>query len=95
MRIDIPSDAIVMTLMMLFGISNFFFMVTWKKNPGYIEKSKKVSFLRLIEKLDPNTLCPTCEVVCSPETRHCFICDKCVEGFDHHCQWVNNCIGAE
>ena len=21
--------------------------------------------------------------------KHCFICDKCVEDFSHHCFWIN------
>lgn len=26
-------------------------------------------------------------------TRHCKSCNKCVEDFDHHCPYLNTCIG--
>lgn len=27
--------------------------------------------------------------------KHCGICDKCVPGFDHHCRWLNSCVGMK
>ncbi|KAK9845560.1 hypothetical protein WJX84_004259 [Apatococcus fuscideae] len=41
----------------------------------------------------PKYICTICQVVVQPRSKQCRKCDKCVQDFDHHCIWLNNCIG--
>ena len=52
-----------------------------------------MDFLKLMQIVDPIQLCPDCLVIRTPRSRHCSTCNRCVERFDHHCPWINNCIG--
>ncbi|XP_022652484.1 palmitoyltransferase ZDHHC3-like [Varroa jacobsoni] len=39
------------------------------------------------------TICIRCETFRPPHAYHCRICDRCIRGVDHHCPWINNCVG--
>lgn len=62
-------------------------------NPGYIPRQK--NFMKMIMNIDNSQLCPDCEVVRTSRSRHCAICNRCTERFDHHCPWINNCVGLK
>lgn len=78
------------------------------KNPGYKEKKTGLEMLEELREFYENIdnsnssiqkiknvatkFCFECNIV-KKKTRHCEICNKCVENFDHHCPYVLNCVG--
>ncbi|KAJ8266964.1 hypothetical protein GJAV_G00136680 [Gymnothorax javanicus] len=44
-------------------------------------------------KSETGNWCHTCKTARPPRAGHCRICGLCVRRLDHHCVWINNCVG--
>lgn len=44
---------------------------------------------------DNQIYCHLCETRVHSSSKHCTHCRKCIVRFDHHCKWLNTCIGAK
>ncbi|NXP54500.1 ZDHC4 palmitoyltransferase, partial [Heliornis fulica] len=74
------------------------FVLCSHSNPGVITKSNHVSLVKIYAYdgvlFQKGTMCPSCNLEKPARSKHCRFCSVCVHRFDHHCVWVNNCIGA-
>ena len=78
----------------IYFIFLFSYSYTALINPGY----PKHDINSIIgEPRDKFIYCSTCKMWINKEKniQHCFDCDICVEGLDHHCPWTGKCIGAK
>ena len=85
--------ALIWIQIILFSMTLILHMCALCKDPGYLKSPKGVPFMEMMKIFDPVLLCADCEVVRTDRSRHCSICNRCVERFDHHCPWINNCVG--
>ena len=70
------------------------FLLVRKTEPGFLEVKDNLTWLQMVEnKIRIEEYCPYCRVRKTNIVKHCHICKKCVKGFDHHCDWIDNCVG--
>ena len=93
---------VISEIAFLFTLINFF--QTAFTDPGVLPKEKAQEdenefHVPLYKTVSINNItvrlkyCDTCKFYRPPRTSHCSMCNRCIENFDHHCPWVNNCVG--
>ena len=75
------------------------FIIGSNSSPGKIDKGnvkkyqKESSYDEYVYKKEDK--CKTCDIPKIPLSRHCEMCGFCVPRFDHHCVWINACVGEK
>eukprot|EP01121_Diplochlamys_sp_Union-15-3_P007592 TRINITY_DN1946_c0_g1_i3.p1 TRINITY_DN1946_c0_g1~~TRINITY_DN1946_c0_g1_i3.p1 ORF type:complete len:496 (-),score=44.64 TRINITY_DN1946_c0_g1_i3:83-1540(-) len=88
--------SVIVLGVIIHGLSIFSLIKACILDPGVIEASLEDiigiwNYLKQ-QKL-PKDFCSTCLLKRPLRSKHCPRCNCCISRFDHHCVWVNNCIG--
>lgn len=78
------------------GVGILLFLLTSFSDPGTVNNenySRYISVYPYDNTIYIEKECSTCKFPKPARSKHCSICDRCVARFDHHCGWMNNCIG--
>ncbi|XP_057732805.1 probable protein S-acyltransferase 15 [Arachis stenosperma] len=86
-------NAAIFTILASFSIFSFFVCVL--SDPGHIPSSyvPDVEGQGSAKDNAERKKCDKCYGYKPPRTHHCRVCKKCVLKMDHHCLWINNCVG--
>ncbi|XP_062386242.1 palmitoyltransferase ZDHHC3 isoform X1 [Sardina pilchardus] len=90
---SLVNGALFNTLAFLALASHFRAMCT---DPGAVPKGNATKeFIESLQ-LKPGQVvykCPKCCCIKPDRAHHCSVCKRCIKKMDHHCPWVNNCVG--
>ncbi|KAG1694164.1 hypothetical protein DVH05_021820 [Phytophthora capsici] len=88
----LPANSPIHLLLSIFLASQLlmqYSLAIWS-DPGYVEQGHLVLS---DSDADGQRFCESCDKGKPYKAHHCRQCRRCVYEMDHHCPWINNCVG--
>ena len=95
LRLEGTHSALLAVNYTTFAITMTLLVIVSQSDPGRLKKTENFDMLEMLQRFEYSSICPFCSVLRTPRSRHCNLCNQCFDRFDHHCPWVNNCIGRK
>lgn len=74
-----------------------FLYLSCASDPGYITPQNHAYHMSLYpydhSLFQPGNECRTCRLLKPARSKHCSICKHCIAKADHHCVFINSCVG--
>eukprot|EP00127_Corallochytrium_limacisporum_P005186 Clim_evm3s201 gene=Clim_evmTU3s201 len=93
------NTAVNVLLLWLYVYTNVTYVGSVTQDPGIITADNVRDMIRATASFYDGKMfvkgqsCGTCKFEKPARSKHCRLCDQCVSTFDHHCVWINSCVG--